>query len=253
MMFITATADIAARIRSVSSQVFLQPLITTVIFLFLYAGHYVVHEGSLTQGLMAAFVESDQDRVDRLRRMEDQNLQLELRHAAESNKVIDGLLTSLTEADPRVARAQLDIIHNGVSGVTGIGLLRYDVTNSIAAPGHVAGPLVQNRPLSEWSDFLPDLLAGTCRMFAAADLRNEAVRTRMAAVNGGMLLICPAADMQKRTLGAILLFWDAGVLAPQGEALERLKDLAKLTGQQIASVLDLRAVATGSLLHAPHR
>jgi hypothetical protein len=38
----------------------------------------------------------------------------------------------------------LDVVHIGVNGITGTALLRYDVTNAAASPGHTVGAKVVN-------------------------------------------------------------------------------------------------------------
>ncbi|OIQ74482.1 hypothetical protein GALL_438680 [mine drainage metagenome] len=87
-------------------------------------------------------------------------MQTELHQFAAANKLIDQLLETMLVRAGGASRVRLNVIHNGVTGLTGTGLLRYDVTNSVAAPGRLAGAAVTNQPLSDWSDFLPALLAG---------------------------------------------------------------------------------------------
>ena len=217
-----------------------QPALTAVLLTSLYAGYHVIHESSLGEGLWVAFLETNASRATRLREREDATLQAELRHMAESNKVIDQLLTSLLERAPTAARVRLDVIHNGVTGLTGMGLLRYDVTNSVAGAGHVAGTLTQNQPLTEWADFLPDLLAGRCHLYTPDVLGSLAIRARMEALNAGRVLICPVADAQGRLLGAIFLLWDTGTQMPETAGFEKIIEQAQRIGPQIATVLDLR-------------
>lgn len=217
-----------------------QPALTAALLTSLYAGYHVVHESSLGEGLWVAFLETNASRATRLREREDAILQAELRHMADSNKVIDQLLTSLLDRAMTAARVRLDVIHNGVTGVTGMGLLRYDVTNSVAGAGHAPGALVQNQPLSEWADFLPDLLAGRCHVYTSNALGRTAMRGRMEALNVGTLLVCPVADQQGRLLGAIFLLWDTGTRMPEAGDFERLIQSAQTVGPRIATVLDLR-------------
>ena len=138
------------------------------------------------------------------------------------------------------------MIHNGVTGVTGVGLLRYDVTNSVAGPGHAPGPLVQNRPLAEWGDFLPALLEGECQVHDASSLRGLAIRSRMENLNVGTLLVCPVSDLQGRLLGGVFLLWDTGTRVPEAADMETLANFVRQIGRQIATVLDLRLAPTWS-------
>ncbi len=240
IMFFNAVFETFSRLRRPFARSLIQPLLTASMLTALYAGYHVVHESSLTDGLKVAFFESNADRASRLREREDAILQAELHHMAESNQVIDRVLQSLTGREPTIARARLDVIHNGVTGVTGMGLLRYDVTNSVAGMGHAPGSLVQNLPLTEWSEFLPDMLAGTCKVVTVGDLRGAAFRARLEMLNAGTLLVCPVADMQGRLLGAIFISWDAGTRVPDGNDMDQLIGAGKQAGIQIATVLDLR-------------
>jgi hypothetical protein len=167
-------------------------------------------------------------------------LQAELRQFAAANKLIDQLLQSMLERATGAARARLNVIHNGVTGLTGTGLLRYDVTNAAAAPGRLAGPAITNQPLSEWSDFLSSLISGQCSFHRVADLRAAALRARFEASGATSLLVCPAADIQGRILGAVFILWDGADTPPTGSDLRALMAAEQHMGAQIAAVLDLQ-------------
>jgi hypothetical protein len=244
IIFFNAIWDTLRILRRSFTPALTQPLLTAAVLTALYGGYNCVHESSIAQGLWVAFFESNAARATRLREREDAVLQAELRDLAQSNKVIDQLLGSLIEQTPNVARVRLDVIHNGVTGVTGLGLLRYDTTNSVAGAGHDRGPLVQNRPLTEWGDFLPDMLGGRCRVYNADDLRSDAIRSRMETLNVGTILGCPVADVQGRLLGAVFMLWDAGMRIPDGVDLTALKTRGREIGSQVGAVLDLRAAHT---------
>jgi hypothetical protein len=127
-----------------------------------------------------------------------------------------------------------------VTGLTGTGLLRYDVTNSIAAPGRSTGDPVQNLPLADWSDFLPGLLTDQCVLSRVSDLKTITLRVQFEAFGAANVLACPAADIQGRALGALFLFWDAGDLVPKGDAMTNLMTLSHGIAGQIATVFALR-------------
>ena len=240
LIFFKTVLETLTRLRRPLGRSLTQPTITAMLLTALYGGYHVVHEASFPDGLRVAFFETNAGRATRLREREDAILQAELRQLAASNKVIDGLLESLLEHAPTAARTRLDVIHNGVTGLTGMGLLRYDVTNSIASAGHAPGPLVQNRPLAEWGDFLDDLLAGECRMSIAGGLRNPVIRARLEMLNVGTVLVCPASDGRGRLQGAVFALWDVGTQLPEGAELTALMNRGKQIGTQIATVLDLR-------------
>lgn len=218
----------------------LQPLATVLLLLALYAGWHVQDEGELTRGLRVAFLDTRAGRAARDREMEAAILRAELYQAAESDRLINQLLTALLQRTPHAARVRLGVIHNGVSGITGIGLLRYDVTNAVAAAGHVPGDNTQNQPLSEWSELLPKLLSGRCEMTATAALSNPASKARLQAMGAVSVLACPVTDIHSTLLGSVFIVWDAGDTLPEGAALTALMEYAQRIGAQIAAALDLR-------------
>ena len=219
----------------------IEPLLTVGILLALYAGWHVRDEGSLVSGLRVAFLDTHAYRTEHLRELETGILQLQLKQTAQTDKLIEQLLRSLLDHARTAARVRLDVVHNGVTGITGTTLLRYDVTNAVAAPGHSIGPLSINQPLSDWNDFLADLLAGKCRLVALLDSGSSlGLRMRLEALGTGTFLVCPVIDVQARMLGAVLVSWDVNDDPPVGAALLTLMENAKSISAQIASALDLR-------------
>ena len=167
-------------------------------------------------------------------------LQTELRQFAAANKLTDQLLESMLIRAKGASRVRLNVIHNGVTGPTGTGLLRYDVTNSVATNGRLAGSAVSNQPLSDWSDFLPALLAGQCSFYRISDLQNVSLRARFDVFGANSVLVCPAADVRGKMVGSIFIFWDGNDPVPDGEDLRRLMAAGQHLGAQIAAVLDLQ-------------
>ncbi len=215
-------------------------MLTAMILIGAYGGYHVVRESSVVGGLTVAFVESNADRIARFRHSEAVAMQMEIQHLAKSNLIIDRLMGQFVAQAPTIARARLGVIHNGAYGVTGLGLLRYDVTNAVAGAGHAAGPLAENRSLAEWSDFLPDLLAGECKKIVIKDMENTAARARLEELKVGAFLSCPVADIGKRLLGSVAVYWDEGTYVPSGAEMDRLINTGKKVGLLIAAMLDLR-------------
>lgn len=216
-----------------------QPLITVAMLLFLYAGWHVRDEGSIAAGLRVAFIDTTAYRAQHERDLESASLQAALHQSARTDKLIDQLLTALLARAPAAARVRLGVVHNGVTGVTGIALLRFDITNAVAAPGHSTGDLLVNQPVSDWNDFLPALLADQCHVGAASTQSNLGIRARLNALGANAFMACPVIDIQGRMLGAMLITWDANESAPTGEVLQSLTDYARSVGTQVASALDL--------------
>ena len=224
----------------ISSRKLVQPMLTVACLGGAYTAIHVTQEGGLVAGVRATFPESDAAKLERQKAKEQTTLQTELRQFAAANKLIDQLLESMLARASGASRVRLNVIHNGVTGLTGTGLLRYDVTNSVAAPGRLAGGTVTNQPLSDWSDFLPTLLAGQCSLHNIAALHTASLRSRFEAFGAANVLVCPAADVQGKTVGAIFIFWDGIDPVPTGEELRLLTVAAHHLGGQIAAVLDLQ-------------
>jgi hypothetical protein len=206
---------------------------------FLYAGWHVRDEGSITAGLRVAFVDTTTYQAKRMLELEAAMLQAEMHRSAATDKLIDQLLTALMERAPLATRVRLGVIHNGVTGVTGVALLRFDITNGVARPGHAVGQLITNEPLSDWNNFLPALLAGQCQTAATSAETNVVRRARLEALGAGTYMACPVTDIQHRMLGAVVATWDTRDRPPAGDELQSLMVFAKDIGVQIAAALDL--------------
>jgi hypothetical protein len=167
-------------------------------------------------------------------------LQEELQQFVAANRLINQLLENIMIHAPGASRASLGVIHNGVTGMTGTGLLRYDDTNSVAAQGRVAGTIVSNQPLSDWSDFLPSLLAGQCGFYRTMDMKGAAIRARLESYGVSNVMVCPAADVQSKVVGAIFVMWDLNDPLPDAAQMKDLVLAGQHSGSQIAAVLDLR-------------
>ncbi len=229
-----------AGLRRPARQVFLQPLLTVFLLTSFNAALHIARESSVVDGLRVAFLDSEASRVQRAREADNMTLQAELRHFVDSNRVIGQLLDTILQRMPDAARVRLDVIHNGVVGLNGTGLLRYDVVHAVAAPGRAPDPLVQNQPMADWADTLPALLAGQCVLRQTELLHNQQMRARLAGMAVGTLLACPVADVQGRLLGAVLIMWDLSDPTPAGAQLAPLMLLGQQIGAQIAAILDLR-------------
>jgi hypothetical protein len=224
----------------VSKRKLAQPMLTAACLTGAYTAIHIGQERSLSIGIRSAFLDNDTVRLERKRTEDETTLQAELRQFAAANKIIDQLLENIMHRAPGATRTRLSVIHNGVTGMTGAGLLRYDDTNSVAAPGRVPGMGVTNQPLSEWSDFLPTLLAGKCSFHHVAELNDNSQRARLVSIGATSVLVCPAADVQGRTLGALFILWDGNEPGFDADELRALMQLGQQFGAQAAAILDLR-------------
>lgn len=235
-----ALLELLLSLGPVLTTLLIQPMVTVAMLLFLYAGWHVRDEGDVLAGLRVAFVDTRAFRAEHARELEAAMLQAELRQAAQTDKLIDQLLSALLARAPGAARVRLGVVHNGVTGVTGVALLRYDITNAVAGPGHSVGNMVLNQPLSDWNDFLPALLAGKCQSGLAQTQPSLRLRARLEALGASAFMACPVIDIQLRMLGSLLITWDGNDPPPTGEALHALTDYAMAVGAQVAAALDVR-------------
>src|SRR5208337_5667360 len=89
-------------------------------------------------------------------------------------------------------------------------------------------------------DFLPSLLAGQCSFHRTAELRVAALRARFESFGATSVLVCPAADVQGKTVGAIFVLWDGTDPVPAGAEMRALMVAEQHLGAQVAAVLDLQ-------------
>jgi hypothetical protein len=231
--------DLFAHLGRFSRQQLIQPITTVALLIAAYTAIHVGQERSLGLGLRAAFIDNDASRLERSRLDRQIMLQAELKHFAAANALIDQHLEFLLAHAPGASRVRLNVIHNGVTGLTGTGLLRYDVTNMVAAPGRSLGPSVQNAPLSDLGDFLPGLLGGQCALHRVSDLHAGPILVRFISLGVTSVIACPAADVQGKLVSAVLISWDGASQPPDGSDLRVLMDIGHHVGAQIAAVLDL--------------
>ena len=237
------TAFLILRLRRSVFTPLIQPSLTVALLALLYGGGHVWREGNLVTGLSMAFFDDERTRAERQKAQDNVLIQAELHRFVVADKLIDQLLEFLLQQSTKAARARLEVIHNGVTGLNGAGLLRYDVTNSVAAAGRSIGTLVTNRPLAEWSDILPPLLGGQCIVKRTEALRSPAVRGRFEEMATDTILVCPAVDVQGKLLGAVFVLWDVGDEPPNGHELKNLTAMGERVAAQIAAVLNLNGPA----------
>lgn len=204
--------------------------------LTVYAGWNIVREGSVTEGLRVAFADSKAEHVARKAKA----MQAELHAIAASDRVIHQHLVNILDRMPTAARVRLAVIHNGVTGVTGVGMLRFDVTHAAASPGRDSGAMVANQPLSDWIDYLNTLLAGQCSFMTVAAIHSLSARVRMEQLGMQAFLVCPTVDSQNMMLGALFVSWDRTDPLPDPGTLATMTADLRGTASQIAVALDMR-------------
>jgi hypothetical protein len=167
--------------------------------------------------------------------------QAALRAGIYSDSVVSILLNRVLATAADSSRVRLALIHDGVTTITGVDMLRFDVTAAVAAPGRSPGELLENRPLTEWApDYLPSLIKHDCKAQSVASLQNVIRRERLGAIGATWVLDCPVIDPSDQVLGSILVTWDGNDKPPTGKDLGDLMDKIKIYGYQIGSALDMQ-------------
>lgn len=163
-------------------------------------------------------------------------MQVELRTVARRDEVLERLMEAVLAKAPTAGRVRLAVIHNGEVGLTGVGLLRFDITHATANPGYTVGPLVTNGPLSDWNAYLTKFLAAECVSSGLEDMASEE-RARMVDLGVSWRLGCPLMDIQGRLLGGLFITWPVGAALPDDAAMRALGDATKLVAAQIAAAM----------------
>ena len=175
---------------------------------FMYIGYETIQRGSFWDA-MQILVTSKEARDAQEVAQRSARLQQELRTVAEADQFIAATLTALLDGESgNAVRARLAIIHNGVNALNQTGMLKYDIVAGVAERGRAVGDLTANLPLSQWADFLPDLLAGRCKMLASSALSEATTRQRLDAMGIVEFLVCPVRDTSGGLLGVVSLSWD---------------------------------------------
>jgi hypothetical protein len=219
-----------------------QSLMHIGLLVLLYLGWHILYEGGdVVRGFQMAFLDT---RLTAASRAQEGKVttQAELEAVANTDKVINQLLAGLLDKSPTAARVRLAQIHNGVSGITGISLLKFDLTHAAAAVGRSTGQLLPNQPLSEWTEYLQVLLAGRCVLIKLQDLVSPVLRGKMVESRLNAFLGCPVVDAANQMLGGVFISWDDGDALPTGDALRQLTEESRIVGRQLGAALGLRAV-----------
>ncbi len=200
------------------------PVLTIMLLSGVVLGVLSIREGGLRPGLQKLLTNPDASN----------SLQRELHGVARRDQVIDGLLTAVLVKAPTAARVRLGIIHNGEVGLSGIGLLRFDITHASARSGFSVGVFISNAPLSDWKPVLGKFLADQCFQAALDDL-SAASRARMVEMGSNEALACPVVDIQGRLLGGLFVSWPVGAVLPQGNDMVAFTEFTRSIAAQIAA------------------
>lgn len=218
-----------------------QPLLTVGLLLggISVISHYA-HEGSALETLSVVLFGNPLDVLAKRTAIELAITQARIGQDANDNRVKDQLLTKALTLAPTSARIRLAVIHNGVAGVTGMSMLRADITNAIARPGRATGDLSVNLPMGSLATFSSSMLDGSCWLADTASLSYNPGREHLERVGVKSFLACPVKDPNNLLLGEIAMHWDRGDVVPAGDDMTELTRGLKIVADNIGSVISLR-------------
>lgn len=144
-----------------------QHAISSVLTVFLasamYLGYETVQRGSFWDAVQV-LATSKAEREHQAIVDHAAKLQEEIRAVASADKVVQTILDDLLDGPSgNAVRARVAVIHNGVSTVTNVGLLKADIVAGVAERGRAVGASIANQPLSQWSDYLRAERRLSCR------------------------------------------------------------------------------------------
>jgi hypothetical protein len=160
-------------------------------------------------------------------------LQTESRQFVAANKPIGRLMRGVLGVSSGAARVRLGLIRCETER------FRYDITNGVACRSRLIGPVQLDQPLSDWSDFLPPLLAGQCVLHRILGVGAAAPAFGFPSSRPSTVLVCPVGGADGHLLGAIFIMWDGDARPPEGAVLRRLMAEGERVGMQIGAVLEL--------------
>ena len=214
--------------------------VTFLAMMVCWAGLNIVRERDLTAGLRAAFTDSSYTTSSREIDTRSAVMQEELKKIAQSNATVRRIMEAELTNTPEAARVRLGIIHNGVYGVTGIGLLRFDLTQAVSKSGRSDGDMAQNAPLSQWDDYLQPLISGECSYVKVQDMKNSSARAHMEDVGISAFTACPVIDSHNQVLGALFVSWDKNDPLPSEEEVKKLEVQHLRAATQVAGAMEIR-------------
>jgi len=136
-------------------------------------------------------------------RSDNQNLiQKMLDNTQAQNSFIDSEIKKTLSLLPHAVRIRVAMIH-----IPPTGILEYDVINAVANEGYNIGEILHNHPMTEWKDFLNDLLLGKCITLKTEDATEQNLKSRMKELKISYMIACPIFDDNHRLLGGLFVNW----------------------------------------------
>lgn len=218
-------------------------LLTTIMLLSCYGFYHIMQTGEIIGGLRIAFFTTESQKASENAIRFNERMQVELAQVEKSNSLIRQQLRHLLAQYPDAARSRTAFIHNGSYSITNVPLLKWDVMHAEANEGYATGEMVVNQPLSQWADYMLDLVQGKCVIVKTSTITNSASRARLEALRIAFFSVCPIFNPNGQMEGALFLSWDDERKVPDDspEQTALLYDRMKTATIQIAAAMEIRA------------
>lgn len=157
----------------------------------------------------------------------------------ESDYLINQQLIKLIAEIPDAASARVSLIQTSAAymGKEQIPLLRFDMTHA-AVPGSVLMPvMLSNVPLSQWNDYLANMIAGKCSSVVVDDMVEPSAKIRLKNQNLHTFVACPLQDRRGELLGGVFMSWEN---PPMPQSVQKAIILLQISAIKIVNYLEVR-------------
>jgi hypothetical protein len=143
-----------------------------------------------------------------------------------SDYLVNTELSSLLQDLGNASRVRVELIQSAIhTPGRALPLYRFSTRFIKSVPGVEPGPYVVDLPLSEWNDFLPDLIDKQCITQRTTQTLPSAGKERFDAMNVGTFIACPMIDSRGFLVGALFVNWSKGQ-EPGKRAIGQVRDAA---------------------------
>jgi hypothetical protein len=159
-----------------------------------------------------------------------------LAHYEAVTATINSALRVGLASDLGIARIRVGLMHAPATREN-LPLLRWDVTHSLTKPGHVVGPLATDLHISDWSDYLTQLLANECNQTKVVVTNVEAAMARVREMHMRGFIACPITTAKGELIGAVFGSWDVG--DPEPPDMAAAEAMLRQVADKIAAAVPL--------------
>lgn len=122
-------------------------------------------------------------------------------------KLVNNELTSLLETVPNVTQVRIGLIHQRRDPRDDLPEYLFDVAFVKTKANYTPALTVTNVPLTQWRDYLVDLVDNRCPFVEVQKMQDAGVKERLAKVKANSFLGCPLLDAHGYLIGAVFVLW----------------------------------------------